>query len=97
MTLGDLLSAAERAAGNGDVAALLDSPSLLAGVAAAAANEGTDPDSYVALAVRRFERDASPDDWVSLMGAASREADPGKACLQRMVQWALSRPGTGPG
>ena len=89
MTLGDLLGAAERAAGNGDAAALLESPALLAAVAAAAAREGTDPDSYIAFVVRRFERDASPDDWVSLMGAASRESDPGKACLQRMVQWAL--------
>lgn len=50
-----------------------------------------EPDSHVALIVRRFERDASPDDWVSLMGAASCDTDPGKAYLQRMVQWALGR------
>lgn len=91
MMLGDLLAQAERVAAHGNVSALLESLSLVAGVAAAAAQEGLDPEAYVARAVRRFEREASPEDWVSLMGAASGQADPGRACVQRMVQWALHR------
>jgi hypothetical protein len=43
------------------------------------------------FAVRRFERDASPDDWVSLMGDVSRHPDSGGACLKRIVGWALSQ------
>ena len=91
MMLGDLLAEVDRAASAGDIAALLDDLPLLARVAAATAAEGIDPDSYVVAAVRRFEREASSEDWVSLMGAVSGHTDPGKACLQRMVRWALQR------
>jgi hypothetical protein len=41
------------------------------------------------FAVRRFERGASPDEWVSLMGDVSRHPDSGGACLKRIVGWAL--------
>jgi hypothetical protein len=91
MMLGDLLAEVERAASAGDVAALLGDLSLMSRVAAVTAGEGIDPDAYVVAAVRRFEQGASAEDWVSLMGAASADADPGKACLQRMVRWALQR------
>jgi hypothetical protein len=89
MLLGDLLAQVERADASGNAAALLDDLSLLTRVAAVAAEEGSDPDSYVLAAVRRFERDASPDDWTSLMSDASRQADSGGACLRRIVEWAL--------
>jgi hypothetical protein len=91
MMLGDLLAEVERAANAGDATALLGDLSLMTRVAAATADGGIDPDAYVVAAVRRFEQGASPEDWVSLMGAASRHADPGKVCLQRMVHWALQR------
>jgi hypothetical protein len=90
MLLGDLLAQAERASAGG-AAASLDDLSLVAAVAAAAAETGEDPDSIVAMAVRRFEQGATPDDWVSLMGKLSGSADPGKACLQQMVRWSLQR------
>jgi hypothetical protein len=91
MMLGDLLVKVERAASSGEVAGLLDDLSLITRVAAATATRGSEPDEYVVAAVHRFEQGATSEDWVSLMGAASREADPGKACLQRMVEWALLR------
>jgi hypothetical protein len=91
MLLGDLLAQVERAGANGQVAALIGDLPLLAQVAAVAAEEGSDPDSYVMFAVRRFERGASPDDWVSLMGDVSRDVDSGGACLRRIVQWALGQ------
>jgi hypothetical protein len=89
MLLGDLLADAERSAGNGGVTALLEDIALMTRVAAATV--GLDPADYVVAAVRRFERGASSEDWVSLMGAASGLADPGSACLRRMVEWALQR------
>jgi hypothetical protein len=89
MLLGDLLAYAERAGAKGDVSAALADLPLMARVAAAAGEAGLEPDEYVLAAVRLFERHASPDDWVSLMGAASGEPDSGRACLKRIVEWAL--------
>jgi hypothetical protein len=90
MLLGDLLAQVERADFAGNAAALLDDLSLLTRVAAAAGREGIDPDAYVVAAVRRFERGASSDDWVGIMSKTSNDANPGSACLQRMVEWALN-------
>jgi hypothetical protein len=89
MLLGDLLAKVERSGADGNAAAMLGDLALLTEVAAAAAKDGDDPDSYILTAVRRFEHSASPDDWVSLMGAVSGEPDSGGACLRRIVQWAL--------
>lgn len=89
MLLGDLLGEVERKAGAGRAAALLDDLGLLARVAAAAGRAGMDPDAFVVAAVRRFEREASGEDWVTLMGIAAAHPDPGGACLRRMVEHAL--------
>jgi hypothetical protein len=53
MLLGDLLAQVERAGASGNAAALIDDLPLLAQVAAVAAEEGSDPDSYILFAVRR--------------------------------------------
>ena len=89
MLLGDLLAQAERAGASGDVSAALDDLPLMTHVAVAAGEAGLEPDEYVLAAIRLFERHASPDDWVSLMGAASGAPDAGRACLKRIVEWAL--------
>jgi hypothetical protein len=85
MLLGDILANVERAGADGTAAALLNDLPLMARLAAA----DVEPDAYILSAIRRFERHASSDDWVSLMGAASGSADPGAACLKRIVEWAL--------
>jgi hypothetical protein len=90
MLLGDLLAQVERAEASGSAAALLGELGLLARVAAAAASKGMEPDDYVIAAVRRFERTASAEDWVTLMSVASGHADPGRACLRRMVERTLA-------
>lgn len=90
MLLGDLLAQAEKAAASGGASALLNDLSLLTRIAAAAAREGLDPDEYIVAAVRRFEQEASADEWVTLMGAATNDANPGNACLKRMVERALA-------
>lgn len=89
MQLGDLIAYAEQAGAGGNISAALADLPLIARVAAVAAEAGVEPDEYVLVAIRRFEREAGPDDWISLMGAASGSEDPGKTCLQRMVRWAL--------
>lgn len=89
MLLGDLLSQVEQAGANGNAAAILDDVALIARVAAMAGQIATDPDDYVLAAVRRFEHSADDSDWVSLIGAAARSDEPGKACLRRMVEHAL--------
>jgi hypothetical protein len=89
MFLGELLAHAERASANGDVSAFLDDLPLVTRVAAAAGRAGIEPDEYLLIAVRLFERHAGPDDWVSLMGATSSGPDAGQACLKRIIEWAL--------
>jgi len=54
----------------------------LLGRAAAAA-----PDGNARLAVARFERHASPEDWATLMSRLADAPDPGAACLDFMVRW----------
>jgi hypothetical protein len=90
MLLGDLLAQVERTGATGHAASLLDDLALLARVAEAAARDGMEPDDYVIAAVRRFERTANAEDWVTLMGIASGHAEPGSACLRRMVERALA-------
>ena len=76
--LGDLLARAHGAA-----AAL--SPELVKEIEAA----GEQPEAFARLAVARFERHASPEDWVNLMSRLSGAADPALACLESMVRWSL--------
>ena len=76
--LGDLLAHAHGAA-----AAL--SPELAKDIEAA----GEQPEAFARLAVPRFERHASPEDWVNLMSRVSGAADPAQACLEFMVRWSL--------
>jgi len=54
----------------------------LLGRAAAAA-----PDGIARLAVARFERHASPEDWATLMSRLAHAPDPGAACLEFMLHW----------
>lgn len=78
VTLGDLLAQAEGAA-----AAL--PPALAHEIEAA----GSQPEAFARMAVSRFERQASPEDWVNLMSRLSGAADPAQACLEFMVRWSL--------
>ena len=76
--LGDLLGHAQ------GVAAALPAP-LARDIEAS----GAEPASFARLAVSRFERHASPEDWVNLMSRLSGAADPAQACLEFMVRWSL--------
>lgn len=52
---------------------------------------GSDPAAFARIAVSRFERHASPEDWVNLMSRLPGAADPAEACLEFMVRWSLRR------
>ena len=83
MMLGDLLREARQ------VAAVLDAP-LRAQIEAT----GQAPGPFVQAAVVGFERYASEEDWATLLSAARRSEDPGRACLEMMVRWQLARSGS---
>lgn len=76
--LGDLLGGALRAS-----AAL---PQPLADEIRARQAE---PEQFVRQCVARFERQATPEDWTTLMSRLPGAADPGTACLEFMVRWGL--------
>ncbi len=50
---------------------------------------GETPGEYVANAARRFAALGSDEDWMALMTAMERSADPARAALERMLRWAL--------
>ena len=52
---------------------------------------GHAPGAFARAAVMSFERQASEEDWASLMSAIRSAPDPGKACLETMVRWQFQR------
>lgn len=96
MLLGDVIAglddevhAMQTLIGLGDLA-------LVVRVEQAATGEGLTPGAFAARAVQLFSSQASDEDWVSLIGVMGQTADPGQACLRKMVEFAL-RPSRGAG
>ena len=89
MLLGDLLAEIDRANAAGNSVALLDDLVLVARINEAAARRGMQAEAYIMAAVRRFEREASDEDWSTLISAIARSANPGPACLRGMVERGL--------
>jgi hypothetical protein len=86
MLLGDLLAEIERENAAGNSIALLDDLVLAARVSEAAARRGMQAEAYIMAAVRRFEREASNEDWTTLISAITGSTNPGSACLRGMVE-----------
>jgi hypothetical protein len=86
MLLGDLLAKIEQASAAGNAIALLDDLVLVARVNEAAVRLSIQTEAYVIAAVRRFEREASNEDWTTLISAIMGSANPGSACLCGMVE-----------
>jgi len=84
--LGDILAEMERVGVAGNAVALLDDLVMLAKVNEAAARRGVDAESYVIGAVRCFEREASGEDWTTLISAVAGATNPGSICIKRMVE-----------
>lgn len=82
--LGDEAFAAETLVG-------LDDLPLLAEIERVRERFGESLPAYAAGATRRFAALASNEDWLALMTALERSADPGVACLRHMLAWSLAR------
>jgi hypothetical protein len=90
MLLGDLLAqfsdddsiAAETVLALGDLA-------LVARLREEAAADGVTLGAYAVAAVRRYAAEASDEEWVTLIGALGRAANPGSVCMQRAFAYVL--------
>ena len=80
--LGDEGIAAETLLSLGDLPLMVD-------VEATGARFGESPPLYASNAVGRFTAFASDEDWLALMTALERTADPASACLRQMLLWSL--------
>ncbi len=92
MLLGDVIARLDDEAAALETLASLGDLALLARVGAEAARQDLTVGEFASDAVQRFTSQASDEDWVSLIGVMGQTADPGQACLKRMVEFAL-RPG----
>lgn len=89
MLLGDLIARLEdEIVAMETLVSLGDLPLMMRVEAAAAARDLT-VGEFAAEAVGLFSSQASDEDWLSLVGAMGQADDPGRACLKRMVEFAL--------
>jgi hypothetical protein len=91
MNLGTLMTHLENEADAAEALAALGDIRLFAEVADMGEQHEETPGEYVANASRRYASLASDEDWLALMTAMERAADPGKAALARMIQWSIAR------
>lgn len=80
----DEVHAAEALVACGDIV-------LLARVDAMTSRFGESVGEYASGAVRRFANLAGSEDWLGLMNALERTADPGAGCLTYMITWSLQQ------
>jgi len=60
--------------------------SLLPALQQRAEAEGLDLAAYARAAVQRYAAGCSDEEWITLMGAIGRAADPGKVLLKRALE-----------
>lgn len=89
MLLGDVLNRLRDDAFAAETLVSLGDLPLMAGVEVEAGRQGETAGAYAAAAVHRFAAFAGDEDWLALMSALERAADPGAACLRHMVAWRL--------
>jgi hypothetical protein len=89
MLLGDVISQFEDEAAAMEALVGLGDLALVRRVEEAAAQQDLTPGEFAAQAVAVFSTQASDEDWVSLVGVMGQTADPGQACLKKMVEFAL--------
>jgi hypothetical protein len=91
MLLGDVMARFDDPAVAAETLLSLDDLALVAAVKAAAAEQELTVGEFAVRALDRFAMQASDEDWVTLVGALARAADPGRAFLQRILAAAVSR------
>ncbi len=91
MLLGELLRELQDETLAMNTLAAMNDVVLLARVRHAAALLAETPGEYAANSVRAFANHAAAEDWLALMTAIEASGDAGRACLARMIDWALQR------
>ena len=81
-SLSDETTALETILGAGDL-------KLLTAMRERAAAEGVELVAYVSRTVQRYANEASDEEWITLIGALNRAADPGSVCLKRAFEHGL--------
>ena len=90
MLLGDLLARFSDEAIASEAILALGDLALVARLRAAATANGTTLGAYAAAAVQHYAAEAPDEEWVTLMGALGRGADPGATCLHRALTYAVA-------
>jgi len=88
MLLGDLLSRFTDESLAAEAILSLADLGLLTALHQRAEADGLGLGTFAALAVQRYAEEASDEEWVTLMGAMERSADPGLTCLKRALVYA---------
>ena len=89
MLLGDVLERLRDESFAAETLVGLDDLPLVAGISAEAGRHGETAGDYAAAAVRRFAAFADDEDWLALIAAIERGADPGATALRYMLAWCL--------
>jgi hypothetical protein len=91
MMLGAAIARLQDEANVAVLLAALDDLALMARVRTAAETAGLPLGAFASGAVGAFIEGARDEDWLALMTAANRAADPAAACLKAMLEFGLSR------
>jgi hypothetical protein len=89
MMLGAAIASLHDEARVAELLAALDDLALMARVRAAADAAGLPLGEFASGAVGAFIEGARDEDWLALMTAANRAADPAGACLKAMLAFGL--------
>ncbi|HEX9753530.1 MAG TPA: hypothetical protein VGA46_08805 [Methyloceanibacter sp.] len=92
MVLGDLLARFGDESTAAETVLSLADVRLVAALRQCADAEGLGLGAFASLAVRRYEAEASAEEWVTLMGELARSADPGLAFIKRALSHATGAP-----
>jgi hypothetical protein len=92
MLLGDLIGRFQDDAVAGETLFALGDLPLAARVLAAARQADMSPGQFARQLVDRFVRQASDEDWLTLIGRMAHAADPGRVFLRHALADMLDRP-----
>ena len=92
MLVGDIIAHLDDEAVAAEALVQLNDLVLLGRVREASSQAGVAPGAFAARAVRLFSDGAADEDWITMLGIMGQSAEPGLACLRRMVEFALRPP-----
>ena len=93
MLLGDILARFDDEGTAAETILRLDDLALVARLTEAAEAQGRSLGEFAASAVRLYATHASDEEWITLMGALGRAADPGAVCMKRAFAFVLAEEG----